>query len=590
MANRAAQRVLNVQLLNVPHRQLRTRLRWAQFFIVLTLLASCAQRPGVPEIDVDLTTIDFGAARIDIPEERPLSIRNRGAAPLVIDSLSILGDGAAYFSLQRTEVMEVKPNQEVVFYVRYSRAALGDHEAAVRVVSNASGATELFVTLRGTTEDAAACARVPCHSPPGPCFEPEGTCVDGQCTYAPMPEGTSCNDGNACTKNDVCTQASCGGTALVCAQSCDPLTGQCADCPTAFIPCDEGCCAIPASPVGRITCGLAHSCAVNTSTGQVKCWGLNDEGQLALDGGHTQATDIVPQLDGGVLSVGAGYRFNCALMTGKGVKCWGQNDHGQLGNNSIVASNFPVQVYGLTSGVSSVAIGTLTACALLDGGTVKCWGEKVTGKVNLVIPASIAIEGIGTALGVGHLSSCVLLTTGGVKCWGTNSYGQVGNGTKESQPTPTDVTGLTSGVLAIASGQLTNCALMSSGGVKCWGQAVTQVGELLTPTDVPGLDSGVAQVAVGSGFLCALMTTGAVKCIGDNTFGQIGNGFLDGGLFPLSDVIGLTRGVTELASGLNHVCATLQTGAVQCWGRNTSGQLGDGTTTHAARPVTVLGL
>lgn len=132
-----------------------------------------------------------------------------------------------------------------------------------------------------------------------------------------------------------------------------------------------------------------------------------------------------------------------------------------------------------------------------------------------------------------------------------------------------DVVGLASGAKAIAAQFVHSCALTDAGGVKCWGR-----GYGLTPVAVPGLTSGVAAITP----TCALTAAGGVKCWS-----------LEGGLHT-SDLPGLGAGVVALATSGLHGCALMSGGAVRCWGANDHGQLGDGTKTHRAVPVSVAGL
>lgn len=171
------------------------------------------------------------------------------------------------------------------------------------------------------------------------------------------------------------------------------------------------------------------------------------------------------------------------------------------------------------------------------------------------------------AIAANVVQSCAL-TGGGVKCWG----GRLG-------PTPVDISGLSGGVRAISAG----CALTRAGGVACWGD-----NSVPTAVDVPGLSSGVVAIASGGLDSCALTSGGGVKCWGDNEFGQLGDGTTRDSTTPV-DVAGLRRGVIAIAAGTFHSCAVKRTGAVKCWGAGEAGQLGDGTGKDRRMPVKVVG-
>ncbi|MFN8487971.1 MAG: hypothetical protein U0350_10285 [Caldilineaceae bacterium] len=322
-----------------------------------------------------------------------------------------------------------------------------------------------------------------------------------------------------------------------------------------------------ASGVKTISTGGAHTCAV-TTTGGVKCWGDGVEQPVDVSG-----------LTSGVALVAAGGAHTCVLTTTKGVKCWGYGYNGQLGNGSNANQTTPVDVSGLTSGVQAISAGAMHTCALLTTGGVKCWGADYNGQLGdgTLVDKSIPVDVSGLASGVqaisaGAMHTCALLTTGGVKCWGAGYLGQLGDGTYLQQKTPVDVSGLTSGVTAISTGGGHTCALTTAGGVKCWGNnGVNFTGQ---PIDVSGLTSGVTAISAGTWYTCALTTTGGVKCWGNNVFGQLGDGTNDQKNTPV-DVSSLTSGVTAISAGGSHTCAVTTTGAAKCWGDNTQGQLGD---------------
>ncbi len=343
-----------------------------------------------------------------------------------------------------------------------------------------------------------------------------------------------------------------------------------------------------------IAAGAWHTCALTAGGGAV-CWGYNQP-------------SAVSGLAGGVAAIAAGGYHTCALTSAGGVKCWGWNDHGQLGNGQQgcgdvhCSSPIPVAVSGLASGVAATAAGGYHTCALTSAGGVKCWGDNEFGQLGDGTTTDrhtpVAVSGLASgvvAIAAGFDHTCALTSAGGVVCWGYNAYGQLGDGTRTIwRLTPVAVSGLASGVAAIAAGGLHSCALTSAGGVVCWGyNGGGQLGDgtttdRYTPVAVSGLASGVAAIAAGGVHTCALTSAGGVKCWGSNGWGQLGDGTTTERHAPVA-VTGLASGVAAIAAGYLHSCALTSAGAVKCWGENASGQLGDGTTIDSHTPVGVIG-
>ncbi|HRJ15235.1 MAG TPA: putative Ig domain-containing protein, partial [Saprospiraceae bacterium] len=310
-------------------------------------------------------------------------------------------------------------------------------------------------------------------------------------------------------------------------------------------------------------------------------------------------------VDGQVLKVTqivTGIKHTCAVTLSGGAKCWGLNNDGQLGDGSTAQRLTPVNVSGLTSGVASLTAGGYHTCAVTSGGAVKCWGRNASGQLGdgtaaqRLTPVDVSGLTSGVAsLTAGEVHTCAVTTSGGAKCWGSNGTRALGDNSSTNRLTPVDVSGLTSGVASLTAGSNHTCAVTTSGGAKCWGyNEYGRLGDGSTttrgaPVDVSGLTSGVASMTAGYGHTCALTATGGVKCWGNNSLGQLGDGSTTTRWTPV-DVSGLTSGVAKIEAGNYHACAVTTAGGAQCWGVNNYGVLGDGSATSRLTPVNVNGL
>jgi alpha-tubulin suppressor-like RCC1 family protein len=324
-------------------------------------------------------------------------------------------------------------------------------------------------------------------------------------------------------------------------------------------------------------------------------------------------------------TLGAGSLHTCALLSGGGVNCWGDNRQGQLGNNSTTASSRPVAVVGpagvsTLNGVTALAAGWFHTCALVSAGGVNCWGDNRQGQLgnnssstNSATPvAVVGSGGVGlltgvTALAAGQSHTCALLSSGGVNCWGFNIYGQLGNNNYGGWSRwPVAVVGsggvgLLTGVTALTAGQYHTCALLSSGGVNCWGFNGNGYGQLgnntttnsSSPVAVVGVGGtgtlvGVIALAAGESHTCALLSGGGVNCWGFNYYGQLGNNTTTNSTTPVVVVgpggSGTLSGAAALVAGSSHSCALVNPGDVDCWGSNGYGQLGNNTTSNSTTP------
>ncbi len=277
-------------------------------------------------------------------------------------------------------------------------------------------------------------------------------------------------------------------------------------------------------------------------------------------------------------SIATGKLHSCAVTSSGGAMCWGSNAKGQLGDNSTTNTHIPVNVSGLSSGVVAIVAGGEHSCALTSSGGVKCWGEGTVGQLgnsasnDSLVPVDVTGLTSGVAaIAAGDLYSCALTVGGAAKCWGSNDTGRLGDGQFSNSNVPVDVSGLASGVVAIATNAvgMHTCVLTDSGTAKCWGQnANGRLGNGTTtssntPVDVTGL-SGLTKIATGTSHSCAVTTGGGVKCWGAN-YGT-----------TAVDVVEWSSGVVELTAGRAYTCTILATGRAQCVGYNEFGQSGKG--------------
>lgn len=334
----------------------------------------------------------------------------------------------------------------------------------------------------------------------------------------------------------------------------------------------------------------------------IKCWGDNSNGQL---GNGTTTSSLSPVnvtgLSSGVSSIAAGDNQTCALTTSGAVKCWGNNLNGQLGNGSNVQATTPTDVTGLSGGVIAIAAGDNHTCAALASGTVRCWGWGTSGQLgnnaNTSSPVPVDVQGLpgGTtavALSAGYRHSCAVLSNGSARCWGRNNEGQLGSGNNTTSRVAVTPVGLTNSVTAIAAGGSHTCVVQGSS-TKCFGyNGAGQLGNGATANaNSPVTVSGLTtatSLALGSGHSCARTSAGTVKCWGLNQDGELGIGDPDINNVTTPVDVPGLTGQTAVSGGIQTMCSRTSS-TIRCWGVNTYGQLGTGNTTGQFSPAVVIG-
>ncbi|MBO7745109.1 fibronectin type III domain-containing protein [Paenibacillus sp. MWE-103] len=302
-----------------------------------------------------------------------------------------------------------------------------------------------------------------------------------------------------------------------------------------------------------------------------------------------------------VALVTGGVQHTLALKPDGTVWVWGSNEYASIDGSSTDPHYTPVQVQGLDS-VSGVAAGDSHSLALKSDGSVWTWGRNWYDGTNSVSPVQVANLSRVAAIATGQVHNLAAKSDGTVWAWGWNVHGQLGDGSRTDRAVPVQVQGLDS-VVAVAAGQLHSLALKSDGTVWAWGsnesgQNGVPGGSIIydgpyetpyraAPVQIPGLDSVIA-IAAGQLHNLALKSDGTVWAWGWNSSGQLGDGSTTTRSTPVQ--VTALESVTAIAAGSSHSLAVTSDGTVWAWGNNYSGQLGDGSTINRSSPVQVAGL
>jgi alpha-tubulin suppressor-like RCC1 family protein len=379
-------------------------------------------------------------------------------------------------------------------------------------------------------------------------------------------------------------------------------------------------------PVEHIAAGDEHTCVLFRG-GAVRCWGAGARGRLgtgataSIGDDETPATTPDVALGGRAAQIVAGKEHTCALLDTGSVRCWGAARSGQLGygnRRDVGDDEAPASAGDVILGEPAVQLTAsgMHTCALLGTGSVRCWGLNTEGQLGLAfdprtigddeLPTAVPAVDLGATTGatpgakIEQLASsfahtCALLAGGSVRCWGPVLGAGVDKLTPAADRAPVAL-GAPAASLGTGTAATHTCAVTTAGRVRCWGLATggprghgksvavgVAPGTLPTPAELGDLPitGRVVQVAPGSDHTCVLTAAGQVRCWGDSRFGVLGQGPGRGesGRVPVESATHVDLGgrAVEIAAGGFHTCALLDTGRVRCWGWNRSGQLGYGT-------------
>lgn len=347
------------------------------------------------------------------------------------------------------------------------------------------------------------------------------------------------------------------------------------------------------------------STCVVSSTGVVKCWGSNREGQLG--DGSTQAfknTPVTVANLSGAKQITMGYNHACAITQTGAVSCWGDNNNGQLGDGTQTKRTQATAVVGLSAKATQLALSNNSSCALLETGNIQCWGSNSNGELGVgqstvpvrsLSPKTVTLgsnlKAKGIVAGIRHL--CAISQNDSLFCWGANEVGQLGLNSSAAIVYQATQVSLAGSVQQVAAGFGHTCATAANT-VSCWG--VNDFGQLgnnsttsvTSPVTVLGLTTAVNNLALGKDHSCAVSTDNKTYCWGSRKAGQtaqtVDNTLLD----KQATQVSVLTGKRHLSAGDFHTCSIEDNSIVKCWGKNDLGQLANGSALQqSASPVSV---
>jgi uncharacterized repeat protein (TIGR01451 family) len=371
---------------------------------------------------------------------------------------------------------------------------------------------------------------------------------------------------------------------------------------------------------GYIDAGEEHTCAVLADR-SVRCWGKGVAGRL----GYGNDNNVLVPAAAGPVNLGpgrdaraivAGDFHTCAILDEGTVRCWGFGENGRLGygnkNNILTPAAAPPVDLGPGRTARAITAGASHTCAILDDGSVRCWGNGAAGRLGYgnatpvgddetpgqVGPVNLGPGRTARAIAAGEFHTCAILDDSRLLCWGFNASGQLGYGgtgdvgdnETPGQVGPVNVGGR--GVVAVSGGTGHTCAILDDGTVHCWGFGANGRLGYGSTADVPsaaaapavnlGAGRTASAIAAGDAHNCAILDDGAVRCWGFGGSGRLGYGNTTSiGDTETPDAagpvnLGPGRSARALTAGFSHSCAALDDGTLRCWGFGGSGRLGYG--------------
>lgn len=353
-----------------------------------------------------------------------------------------------------------------------------------------------------------------------------------------------------------------------------------------------------------VAAGEGFTCAA-AGDGRTFCWGSRRAGRLGDGGSGDVATrpvrveaDLRSDLRFDTVAAGPGHA--CGLTSGGEAYCWGRNDAGQLGaaapgrcttDDGTVACSTRAARAVAPLRFRALAVGGAHTCGITGSDRLLCWGANAAGQLGAGGfgpggPEPRAVLPAVADVAAGDLHTCALSLAGDVLCWGANGDGQLGDRTFVPRPAPTVVT--IRGGTGLTAGARHGCVLAPA---HCWGRGGEgQIGDgeaLTVPFPVRlASDREFVLLTAGRAHTCGVAAGGEGLCWGDGSAGALGVGGTPDARTAPTPVAG-DRSWSSLSAGGGHTCGVDADAGLWCWGRNDSGQIGDGTREDRLSPTPV---
>lgn len=344
----------------------------------------------------------------------------------------------------------------------------------------------------------------------------------------------------------------------------------------------------------QVSAGSSSTCGVTTSY-IAYCWGNGALRPVRVSGALQ------------FLQVSVGDNRICAITTSNRAYCWGDNSYGGLGDGTTVTSSTPVAVAGGHK-FRQVSVGADHTCAVNLWNVAFCWGRNREGQLGTTgftrtTPTRVVGGLLFRQVIAGGLHTCGTTTTSRAYCWGLNQYGQLGTGLERWVPSsakPLPVVGGLQFRMVAAGGGIhlrtadeyeggVTCGLTTADLAYCWGETPSGlIGS--APIPVKG-GHRFRDINVSHHHACGATLTNVAYCWGTNTKGQIGDGTLSYARYnPTRVVGGLQFKWVTTNTYSEHSCGITTLNRAYCWGANSSGRIGDGTSSISRpQPTAVVG-